>query len=113
MMRAIDRTKFHGAALDNLAELRVRDPFRTGYYRDLGDKWLIEDKLEKWIEADAFGELDLSALASLRGLQYDQYLCVADVIRLPCAGDEKQLSATVVRHLRDVYEACGVDIRKE
>lgn len=109
MMRAIDRSKYHTITLENLAKLRTIDPMRIGYYTDLGDKWLIEEKLQQWIELDATETLDLSD-ADLVGLHYDQYLCVADAILL---GADACLRKGAERKLKAVYESCGVEIRRE
>lgn len=106
IMRALDRPRYHETTLDNLAKLHAVDPNRTGYYADLADKWRIEHKLQQWIDAGPTtdgGVIDLTG-ATLGTLHYDQYLCIANAIRL----DASALRAAGERKLREVYAACGV-----
>lgn len=108
MMRAIDRPGHHATTLENLAKLRSVDPMRTGYYADLADKWRIEEILQQWIEGGATGDVDLGG-SGVASLHYDQYLCVADVLRLDGGC---QLRADGDRKLGDIYAACGVDVKR-
>lgn len=81
-MRAINRKQYHNTTLEHLALLRKADPLRSGYYTDLGNKWIIEQVLEEWItKAEPNVPIDLSQ-RQLVSLSYEQYLCVADVINL-------------------------------
>lgn len=83
-MRAIDRKKYHSESLEFLQKLNSCDPNRIGYYRDLSNKWSIEDRLDEWIVALSTNRetpIDLSNL-NLNNLHYKQYLCVADEINL-------------------------------
>lgn len=83
-MRAIDRKKYHAESLDLIKKLTEYDPYRRGYYRDLSNKWNIEDRLEDWIIALKTNRevaIDLSHL-DLINLHYEQYICVADEINL-------------------------------
>lgn len=108
MMRAIDRPRYHSITLDNLAQLRTVDPMRSGYYADLADKWRIEELLQQWIEAGDLGTIDVSA-AAVSALHYDQYLCVADAVRI----GGRPLRPDGERKLGDIYETCGVQIIRE
>lgn len=81
-MRAINRKEYHNTTLEHLALLRKADPLRSGYYTDLGNKWIIEQVLEEWItQSEHNVPIDLSQ-SQLVTLSYEQYLCVADVINL-------------------------------
>lgn len=83
-MRAIDRKRYHAESLELIEKLAEYDPCRRGYYRDLSNKWNIEDRLEDWIIAlrtDREAPIDLSHL-DLIGMHYKQYVCVADVVNL-------------------------------
>lgn len=83
-MRAIDRKQYHTESLEFLETLKKCDSLHIGYYVDLGNKWSIEDRLANWIaslEENTQKPLDLSNL-DLVGVQYQQYLCVAEQIDL-------------------------------
>lgn len=84
LMRAIDRKQFHTESLELLETLKKCDSMHIGYYVDLGNKWSIEDRLADWIaslEENKRNPLNLSNL-ELVGVQYQQYLCVAEQIDL-------------------------------
>lgn len=109
MMRAIDRPRYHSTTLDRLTSLSTLDPSRAGYYTDLGNKWSIEEALQKWIDVGSFKDtLDLSA-SNIVTLNYDQYLCVADCISL----GNSALRLETQKKLEDIYAVCGVLIIKE
>lgn len=109
MMRAIDRPRYHSTTLDRLTSLATLDPARAGYYKDLANKWSIEEALQKWINVGSFKEtLDLSE-SNIVTLNYDQYLCVAECISLGnCV-----LRPETEKKLEDIYAVCGVLILKE
>lgn len=109
MMRAIDRPRYHSTTLDRLTSLVTLDPARSGYYRDLANKWSIEEALQKWISAGSYRDtLDLS-VSNIVTLNYDQYLCVADCISLGnCV-----VRPETQKKLEDIYAVCGVLIIKD
>lgn len=80
-MRAINRKEYHNTTLKHLALLQKADPLRSGYYTDLGNKWIIEQVLEEWIiRSELKFPVDLPR--QLVTLSYEQYLCVVDLINL-------------------------------
>lgn len=109
MMRAIDRARYHSNTLDRLNSLSTIDPARCGYYKDLANKWSIEEALQKWIDGGSFQEpIDLSA-SNIATLNYDQYLCLADCISL----GNYALRPETERKLETIYAECGVLIVKD
>lgn len=108
MMRAIDRRRYHTKTLDNLAQLHIVDPMRTGYYADLADKWNIENLLNEWINIGDLFFIDLR-VAATSALYYDQYLCVADAIRV----GTHAMRPDAERKMGDIYAACGVLILRD
>jgi geranylgeranyl transferase type-2 subunit alpha len=81
LMRSLDRFKFHDETLLFIRKLEKVDTMRTGYYRDLASKWIIEKKLIEWLQDENFSSFNLSSL-ELTSIYYNQYLILANSIDL-------------------------------
>ncbi|CRL00354.1 CLUMA_CG013627, isoform A, partial [Clunio marinus] len=83
LMRSIDRFQYHDKTREFLKKLEIVDSLRAGYYKDLGSKWSIENKLKNWIDNNEYltGIIDLTDL-DLTTLHYNQYFVIANDIKL-------------------------------
>lgn len=105
-MRATDRQQNHSESLELLDKLKEYDSNRIGYYTDLANKWIIENRLAGWISSvheNRDTPIDLSQM-NLINLHYKQYLCVATHINL--AGN--QFDAQRADEITTFLNACNV-----
>lgn len=79
LMRAIDATAYHEQSLAHLVKLEQVDALRRGYYKDLGQRWIMELALTKWPESSHFPQLFEQPIKSTK-YPYSQYLIVADTV---------------------------------
>ncbi|KAL7728079.1 hypothetical protein ACLKA6_017928 [Drosophila palustris] len=79
LMRAIDATTYHDQSLAHLAKLEQVDALRSGYYKDLAQRWTVELALAKWPQAAQFPQLFEIPIKSPK-IPYNQYLIVADTV---------------------------------
>nr|CAD7444788.1 unnamed protein product [Timema bartmani] len=78
LMQAIDRHRYKMETMRNLEELLQVDPLRSGYYRDLESRYVVEYALEG---AKSLFEIDL-ANSNLTALYHSHYMSIFQRVNL-------------------------------
>nr|CAD7198277.1 unnamed protein product [Timema douglasi] len=78
LMQAIDRHRYKVETMRNLEELLQVDPLRSGYYRDLESRYIVEYALEA---AESLYEIDL-ANSNLTALYHSHYMSIFQHVNL-------------------------------